>query len=327
MIMLREFSKGTQRFAVRTPLDPVGTNETRICFSDRTEIQNFFGNAMRDAITGAAIQRIAQDVAPTFSLRSLNSPPQLSGPERLNYLFSEIAKDHVHMVLKDGAEKRKPDVDHTEHSFLERTDILKFVKRQVNHLKKMFSRMVHADYHVLETVYNYDENSTGYVPVVIEPSSVIEHSSGWKSWDDLFEISALGLFKGAVTFRIGDFLGLGSLALAAAGFSASSEHITGQYIATGKSIITREWYGSYAIRYNIKSGYWEIPWIKYRNSGPDQRILVELKRQDRILMHNKVIYTHKAVLVPPSTRMEDYLQSYAQGTPLPEHDVNTPIKL
>jgi hypothetical protein len=44
-------------------------------------------------------------------------------------------------------------------------------------------------------------------------------------------------------------------------------------------------------------------------------------------MHDKVIYTHQAILIPPSTTMENFLQNYAQGTPLPEHDVHTPIKL
>jgi hypothetical protein len=127
-----------------------------------------------------------------------------------------------------------------------------------------------------------------------------------------------GAFKSAAAFHLGSFLGWNNKIIAAAMLGSQAELLTGQYCITGKSILGKPWYGSYAISYNISSRCWEIPCIRFKGTGPYERILVELTRKDRLLMHSKAVYEHANTIIPPfkpwsnsskTIRTDSYLQS------------------
>ncbi|MCP3888620.1 MAG: hypothetical protein GY702_07070 [Desulfobulbaceae bacterium] len=329
--MLREFIKDAQRFGIKTFFDGECSDEAAIVFDNKKEVQTFFNSTIRDRINCATIQRIAKDVAPSYCRPNKNRLP-LSGNDLLENMYEDIYTGKLTVVLKNGGLKVGQKTEKTtkkddNKNLFEEFDLLKFAEYCARELKKTFSKIFHAEYHILEKVIRVDENTTGVIPVIVDTSTIEFHSTKWKAWDDPFNISALGVFKGAVTFSMANFLNLGRSALAAAAIGGKSELVTGQYLATGKSIICRKWYGSFSLRYNLRSGYWEIPWVKYKKSGPDERKLVEFKRKDRILMHKKVIYEHPEVLIPPFQSMEDYLSNYQKGFVPPEHDVNRPIRV
>lgn len=199
--------------------------------------------------------------------------------------------------------------------------------RQAKHMKNVLSKLFHADYSILENVYSYDDNSTGFVPATVDLASIQEHSTGWKKWDDPFEIAALGAFKNVAAYHSASFLGLSSSIKAAAVIGANTQLISAEYLVSGKSIITQKWYGSYAIRYNIKMLSMEVPWIKYKGSGPEERRIVELKRKDRLMFINNKLYNHPEQMIPPFQSMDKYLANYRKGLKLPKHDVSTPFIL
>jgi hypothetical protein len=300
-------------------------------FRNVSEICTFFDNAMKNRFNSVSIQRIAKDVAPSYCCRSIKHKRVPSDQELLKILYSQIENGNARVVLiNDGlqaAHKQNVQIGKDDKNLSKKFDFLDFAKRKANSLKEVFCRIVSADFHILEKIIHIDENTTGAVPVVVESSTVTSHSTGWKAWSDPFDIRALGAFKGAVGFSIANFMGLSKSALAAATIGAKSELVTGQYMASGKSIVIRKWYGSFSLRYNLRTGCWVIPWVKYKTSGPDERIFVELKRKDRILLEKKVIYEHPEVLISPFQSMEDYLSNYHKGFVPPEHDVNKPIVL
>ena len=135
------------------------------------------------------------------------------------------------------------------------------------------------------------------------------------------------MFKTLATYRVAAFLKLSNDIRTAAVLGSQSELVTAQYFVTGKSIVCKKWYGSYAIRYNLRSRCFEVPWVKYRGCGPEERILVELRRKDRLVFYKKPIYNHPEVIIPPFIPMDQFLCDYKKGFPLPEHDVYKPIRI
>ena len=329
--MLREFSKATDRFQIKTPLDADSQNEAQITFSDKNEIRAFFDNAMRCKITHDRIRDIAKDVTPSVCRpRKGYQPP--SENELIEQLISKILAGNLSLVLKNDAFKMRPKAGEPRNNGTElepeRFDLLKIARNTAIYFKEICSKLARADYFIAEKEIHISENTSELnALVVVDPSSEKSHSSGWKSWDDPFDIRVLGMFKGVAAFQIANFLRLGNVALAAAGLAAQSEAVTAEYLVTAKSINCRRWYGSYAIRYNLKSGNFEIPWVKYKKSGPNERLLVELKRKDRLMMDKKEIYSHPELLIPPFQDMESFLSDYKKGFAPPEHDITTPIIL
>ncbi len=325
--MLIEFTKHTQRFKIKKYYDKEDPDEAKIGFENRYEIQEFFDNAMRDKANSAIIQRIAKDFAPV----SCRPPKNLIHPsdqELLENLYSEIDTGKLHVVLKNsGLEKNQKLTKNNEKDMPFEFDFLRFVKKCAEQLKKTYSKIFHSDYHILEKVYHYNENSTGAVPSLLDLSSIKEHTTGWKSWDDPFELGALGALKGAVAFNAANFINLGKSALAAAAIGAKSELVNCQYLVTGKSIICKKWYGSFSIRFNLRSRYFEVAWIRYKGCGSEERMLVELKRKDRILMHKKVLYEHPEVMVPPFQTIGEFLLNSKKNFVPPQQDTNKPIRI
>jgi hypothetical protein len=254
-----------------------------------------------------------------------------SDQELLKILYSQIENGNARVVLiNDGlkaAHKQNVPIEKNDKNLSEKFDFIDFAKRQANYLKKVFTKMVHADYPILEKVFHYDENSTGAVPAIIDPSSVREHSTGWKSWDDPFEIGTLGIFKALAAYNVSKFLKLSDDIMMIALVGSQTELISAQYLVTGKSVILKKWYGSYSVRYNIRTLSFEIPWVRFKGCSQEERFIVELKRKDRLMFHKNRIYNHPEVLIPPFIPMEQFLSDYQKIFTPPEHDVNKPIQI
>ena len=325
--MLKEFTKNAQRFKIKRHYDKECIDEAKIGFRSRCEIQTFFDDAMRDKANNTIIRSIAQDLAPTSCRPPINACPP-SGQELMTNLYSDISTGQLNVVLKNsGLKKNQAVVKNDGNDTLLEFDFLQFAERCAKQLKKACSRIFHADYYLLEKAYHFDKDTIGSVPSIFDLSSIKEHSIGWRAWEDPFEISVLGALKGAVAFNAANFIGLGKSALAAAAIGAKSELVRAQYFVTGKSITCKKWYGSFAIRFNLKTRYFEVAWVRYKGCGPEERLLIELKRKDRILMHNKVLYEHPEVIVPPFQAIENFIQAYKKGFVPPLHDIDKPIKI
>ncbi len=329
--MLNGFSVCSQRFGVKSISEPFTPEDAIVSFENMNQIKSFFNKAMKSQINSKSIHRIAKDIAPSYCCRSLNFRRHGQDIPPLDYLYTQIEKGEANVVLINdqlkAAHKTKSNNKSNVKTAPELMDFLDFAKKRARHLKKAFSNIVNADYYILEKTIHIDEHTTGAVPGIIDQSSVESYSTEWKAWDDPFEIRAWGAFKGLAAYNIANFMGLGNAALAAAALGMESDMATGQYIAQGKSLNVRRWYGMFSIRYNLRTGYWEIPWVKYKKSGPSERKFVELTRKDRILIEGRVVYEHPKVMIPPFQSMEDYLSDYKKGFIPPEHDVNKPIRL
>lgn len=178
---------------------------------------------MKNRMNSDSIQRIADGIAPSYIRRSLKSPPPLSKSEQLSFLFSEIAKGNANVVLRNDdfslePKKSSPPED-DEKGFFESIDLFKIAEKQAKHLKTIYSNIVHADYHFLEQIIRVPEDTPPHTSlVVIEPSSIKEHSTGWKDWDNPFEYKMFGALKALAVFDLALVTKLSNSAfLAAAG--------------------------------------------------------------------------------------------------------------
>ncbi len=326
--MLLDFTKHAQRYTVKRSYANENSNDLNIGFQDRFQIKSFFDEAMKDKTNCKILLRVAEGLYPG-SCRPHKSIRAPSDQVLLSNLYADIDSGKLHVVLKnkEAAKKSQTSIEHTEKDPSIESDFLQLAKKYADKFQKSISKLFHADYHFIEKVYHFDENSNKSIPSIVDPSSITEHKTGWKPWDNPFDISALGAFKGAFSFSAANFLNLGKSAIAAAALGAKTELTSGQYFVTGKSIICRKWYGSYSIRYNLKIRSFEIGWVKYKGCGTGERLLVELKRKDRLLVHNKVIYEHPEQIVPPFTEMNAYLLNYKKGFIPPQHNIDKPIKI
>jgi hypothetical protein len=329
--MLNEFSVCTQRFGVKSVRDPSNPEEVIVSFENMNQIKSFFNVAMRSPTNSRSIQQIAKDITPSYCCRSLNYRRQPQNHPPLDGLYAQIEKGDANVVLISDKLKTAHDTKATresgEKNVPELLDFIDFGKKQASRLQEAFTNIVNADYYILEKTVKVDKHTTGAVPGIVDQSSVETYSTGWKAWDDPFEIRAWGVFKGLAAFNLASFMGLKNIALAAAALGMESDMATGQYMALGRSINVRRWYGMFSIRYNLRTGYWEIPWVKYNKIGPSERKFVELTRKDRILIEGKVVYEHPEVMIPPFQSMEDYLADYKKRFIPPEYDVSKPIRL
>jgi hypothetical protein len=194
-------------------------------------------------------------------------------------------------------------------------------------LKILYSQIENGDASVVLINIVYVNEDSTEVPVIIDPSSIEEHSTGWKDWDDPFEYGMFGALKALVIFNLAAATKLNNNAFMAAAAGYVSEGVKCQYNMTGKSILCRKWFGSYCIRFNIKAWNYEISWIKYNKSGPDEKILVELNRADRVMKGYNELFNSGPKLIKPLITMEEFLSSHINSFVPPEHDVNKPISL
>jgi hypothetical protein len=109
-------------------------------------------------------------MAPSYCCRSIKHKRVHSDQELLKILYSQIENGDARVVLiNDGlkaAHKQNVPIEKDEKNLSEKFDFIDFAERQAIYLNKVFSKMVHADYPILEKVFHYDENSTGAVPAI-----------------------------------------------------------------------------------------------------------------------------------------------------------------
>jgi len=98
--MLREFTKGTNTYAIRTKFDPVYSDEISLHFRDKEAIQKFFDNTMKDKSSHSAILLIAKNVTPSCCYRTVKSAPQLSDRDLIDKLFEKIFSGELKLVQK-----------------------------------------------------------------------------------------------------------------------------------------------------------------------------------------------------------------------------------
>ena len=107
----------------------------------------------------------------------------------------------------------------------------------------------------------------------------------------------------------------------------SSESVKMQYNMTARSIVGKEWHGSYCLRFNLHNWSKALAWVKYENSGPAMKYLIELQRAERVIHDNKVIFSKAPMLIKPFIAMDDFLISLEKEFQPPEHNINSPIRI
>lgn len=257
--MSRIFYKNAQQFSVKKAIESLSPDEAIVHFNNRQEIQTFFDNTLKNRMNLAPVYQIANDIAPTFCRRHVKSRPQLNSQERMDFLFSELDNGNVRVVLKNQSLNPKinlhaPPKSEDGKDLLENLDIRKFLRRQVAQLKRAYSKLVPTDFSLLESIYKYDENSIGPVPVILDAATVKEHSTGWTDWDNSFEYGMLGVAKALLVFDLALATNLSESKFLAAAAGYILEGVTCQYNIAGKSILCRKWYGSFSIRFNLNYG-------------------------------------------------------------------------
>ena len=332
-IMTLEFTKSTQRFGVKKAVETVYPDEAIVKFGNQHEIEKFFNDALNSRTDNRFIQQIADRFAPSYCRRSIKSSPQLSNQERLNYLFAEIDKGNANVILKNSSLKLdQNDIatnnDEKEKGYFEKIDIMRHAEKYAKHLRKIYSKIFHSGYHLLEKVIHIPEDSPpGSILVTIDTSSIRERSTGWKDWDIPFEYKSFGALKALVVFDLALATRLSKSAFTAAAAGWISEDTKCQYNIVEKSILCKKWYGSYCIRFNLRLWDYEIAWVKYQKSDPAERFLVELNRTDRVVKNKAVLFTGTPKSIGPMTSMESFLSDYKKGFIPPDHDINTPIRI
>jgi hypothetical protein len=323
--MLREFTVDTQKFTIKTCFDRPCLDEAKIRFESREQAQAFFAHALQFGGNSKHIRQIAKNVATSYC--PTKNAPKPTDNDFLQNMISDIASGKLSILLKNVGLKRSsaaPDISGKDVPF--NFDFLQLARNYSNDIKAACRRLVNREYHILEKVFHFEEGADSTLRIV-DTGSVKVHETGWRSWDNPFEIAVLGAFKAAVVFHAGEFLNLSKSIVAAALIGSQTEFVSGQYFVTGKSVNCKNWYGSYAIRFNLRTFSLEIPWIKFNKCGPVERMLVELKRKDRLVMLDKSLYNHPEMLISPFIPMEQFLSDYKKGFAPPEHDVNKPIRL
>jgi hypothetical protein len=327
--MYTEFIKGTQRYQVKRCHDRTSTDEALIRFEDKNQIRSFFNSTLNDPFYGKNIPEIARDLTPRY----IATKPQKEPSEEtlLERLYTEIDAGRLNVVLKNSALKSvhesMPSVNNDEED-KEKYDLMQSARGVMERLRKVYSIISCDGFLAIDKVFNVkDDYPNGSALVKFDPNSVQDHSTGWMDWDKPFEIKLFGGFKALVGFKAGSVLGLGGSSTLAFYSGYASENIKMQYKMTGKSMIGRQWNGSYCLRFNARRWSREIAWVKYEGSGPDQRYMIELNRAERVVKENFVLYEKAPMLVKPFTTVENFLSELESTFQPPEHDINKPIPL
>ena len=196
--MFSDFIKDTQRFCVIKNSEKNSQSEgLEIKFQNRHEIQNFFENTMKDTANRYLIPKIAQYFYPSFCCRSSKPRPQPSIQQCLENLFANIEAGNLSVIFKKNNlfleqnklnqfEDRMKDLVNDSY-----VDFKKFAEGCSKKIVELFSKLYHADYYIFEKVFHCDENTIGPIPAIIDVSSIKDHSTGWRTWDDPFELSVL----------------------------------------------------------------------------------------------------------------------------------------
>lgn len=85
--MLREFNKGANKYAIRTNVDKINSDEIILRFCSKEAVNTFFSVPVRDRIYHLNLIRIAKDVAPTYCCRPNKNRAKLSDQDYINQLY------------------------------------------------------------------------------------------------------------------------------------------------------------------------------------------------------------------------------------------------
>jgi hypothetical protein len=320
----REFFVDSLRFKIKSRFDRIQSDELVIRFRSKGDIKAFFNSAIKNPFCKADVVQIAKNAAPSYCAQSKKKKVSSNSPELFDSLCSRILIEDLSMVQKSktfsfDAFQINSKTQTDESGILNRfalnlqehhSSFLAYLRKSRNKISYWLNNTCQY-----EKVFHHDQNSNPS-PVVVDPSSVQSHATEWKDWDEPFEIYSFGALKGLIAFNIASIMGLGNSAKAAAAISAVTENSKGQYRITGKSINIRKWYGSIGYRFSINGMQ---KWVKYTESGPDERWIIELKREDRVVLNGKSIFSYGPILIPPAIEISEFLSQISD--PFPEHDV------
>lgn len=107
--MLREFTKGFNRYAIKTNTDVIYSDEIRIPFRSKDDVRKFFSIPVKDRIYHLNLVRIAKDVAPSYCCLPHKKRYKLSDQDYLNQLYDRILSGELKVVQKSSLVKRKVD--------------------------------------------------------------------------------------------------------------------------------------------------------------------------------------------------------------------------
>lgn len=322
------FCSGGEIYRVRSRLDKPLPGETRVVFQSRREIEEFFHQVGGNANEASRVREISQALRPRYSSRGRRLPARRSASssgDPLVTLYDALQRGDAQLVLERPSLSVASVCSTTNdtESALDRWG--DFINDAVETIKERAARIRNADYHILEQTFRFEPGSM-YAPTLADPSSVRSHTTGWQSWDNKFEIAMFGVLKGLVAFRASQFLGLGNSSFATGLLAGQAELHTMQYRANGKSILRKRWYGSYGMRFNLRTFEWEIPWVEFSGCGAAERVLVELTRQDRALAGDRVIFTGQELVAGGFMRIDEFLEVNARGPQLPEYSTRQTIR-
>jgi hypothetical protein len=136
--MMREFTMGSNKYAVRRKTDVVYVDEIRIGFSSKESVRKFFSISGKNRNYNSNLVRIAKDVAPSYCCRPYKKRPKLSDQDYINQLYDRILSGELKVVQKSSFIKRRvdpigwfdwdkffadPRVQHNFHELSERVQI------------------------------------------------------------------------------------------------------------------------------------------------------------------------------------------------------------
>ena len=209
--MLIEFSINAQRFGLKKAIDNVSQNEAILKFAHKHQVESFINDVMRERANRAKIQAMAKKLSPVYSCQSIRSKPMNGDQVSVDSLISQIDSGKVNVVLRHNAlmtcHKSTNIADGEEQSLVDNQNFFNFAKAKLKQLKDLYLGAIKADYHILEQVFHIDESSKQQLNIV-DPKSIRKFETGWKPWNDPFDLMALGAFKAVATCRVGQFLRL-----------------------------------------------------------------------------------------------------------------------
>jgi hypothetical protein len=107
--MLREFNRGSNRYAIKTNTDTIYSDEIRISFSSEENVRKFFANSTKGRGYQLNLVRIAKDVAHSYCCRPYKKRSELSDQDYINQLYDRIFSGELKVVQKSSFIKRKVD--------------------------------------------------------------------------------------------------------------------------------------------------------------------------------------------------------------------------
>jgi len=107
--MFREFTKGSNKYALKTSVDTNASDEIKIHFKNKEAIRKFFSVPGKNSTFNLNLIRIAKDIAPSFCCRSHKNRPKPSDQELIEQLINMIFSGELKVVQRSKYIKRRID--------------------------------------------------------------------------------------------------------------------------------------------------------------------------------------------------------------------------